>query len=140
MHSPTSTGVAFGILFAVVGASFAYISGNPFHMAGPVGIEVKKVSPRIAEVLGLAEARGLVIVGVKEGSPADRAGLHAVQVQNVNGREVATSWDVITAIDGRAVNNEDDVQLILSTKQVGETVKFTVIRNNATINANVVLE
>ncbi|MEO9294577.1 MAG: PDZ domain-containing protein [Nitrososphaera sp.] len=140
MHSPTSSGIAFGVLFAVVGASFAYVGSNPFHMAGPVGISVNHVTPRIADALGLAEAKGLLITAVKEGSPADRAGLHAVQVQTVNGREVATSWDVIVAIDGKAVNNEEDVQLALVAKQAGDSVRFSVIRNGETINVNVTLD
>lgn len=140
VHSPTSTGISFGILFVAVGASFAYVAGNPFHMTGPVGITVRQVTPQIAEVLGLAEAKGLVITAIKEGSPADRAGLHAAQVQDVNGRQVVTSWDVITAINGKAVNTEDDVHLALATKQAGETVRFAIIRNNAMININVVLQ
>ena len=140
MHSPISTGISFGILFVVVGASFAYVAGNPFHLASPVGITVAHVTPRIADALGLADAKGLLITAVKGGSPAERAGLHPVQVQDVNGRQVATSWDIIVAINGKDVNTEDDVHLALATKQAGETVRFTIIRNSATINVNVVLQ
>lgn len=140
MHSPISTGVSFGILFAVVGASFAYVGSNPFHLAPDVGVSVSRVTPRIADALGLAEVKGLLITDVEQGSPADRAGLQPVKIEERNGQQVAVSWDVITAIDGKAVNDEVDVQLILASKQVGDSARFTIIRINTTINVNVVLQ
>lgn len=140
MHSPVSTGVSFAILAAVVGLSFAYVSSNPVRLPHEIGVSVAKVTPEIAQALGLQEARGLLVAEVARGSPADKAGLHPVKVVTRNGQEVPESWDVIVAMDGTPVNDDNDVQKALAGKTAGQSVTFTVIRNNATINLNLILE
>lgn len=140
MHSAVSTAVSFVILFGVVGYSFAYVSGNPVQLPPQVGIDVVPVDPEIAGILGMQEARGLLITEVAPGSPADRAGLQAVRVETRGGQQVVVSWDVIVEMDGTPVNSEPDVQAILEGKSTGDAIRFTIIRNNATVNANVVLQ
>jgi len=140
VHTAASTAVSFAILFGVVGYSFVYVSGNPVQLPPAVGIDVVPVNPEIAEILGMQEARGLLITEVAPGSPADRAGLQAVRVELRGGQQVPVSWDVVIAIDDRAVNNEEDVQAALEGKQAGDSMRVTVLRNNNTMNFNLVLE
>lgn len=140
MHTAASTAVSFVILFGVVGYSFVYVSGNPAQLPPQVGINVVPVSQDIADALGMKEARGLLVVDVVPGSPADKAGLEPVQVVVRNGQQVPVKWDVITAIDGTAVNTEQDVQAALEDKHAGDSLRITVLRNNNTVNLNLVLE
>ncbi|MGI0020613.1 MAG: S1C family serine protease [Nitrososphaera sp.] len=145
MHTAFSTGVSFGILFAVVGLSFAYVSGNPVevNLGRPwVGVEEgTNVDAAIAEAMGLQEAKGILIITVAEDSPADKAGLrHGDEVVEIEGERIRIGGDVITGINGRQVANNADAEAALAGKMIGDSVKFTVIRDGSTRDFNVVLE
>jgi serine protease Do len=56
-----------------------------------LGIEVKELTPQIAQQLGLKDAKGVVVGTVKPGSPAAEAGLsEGMVVESVNKHPVAT--------------------------------------------------
>ncbi|WP_249937322.1 S1C family serine protease [Roseateles sp. DAIF2] len=67
--------------------------------------------------------KGVALVGVAEGGPADRAGLKPFQ-RDRRGRIVA--GDVITAVDGQAVADLDDMLTLLEDRRIGERVNLTV--------------
>lgn len=140
MHTAVSTALSFAILFGAVGYSFAYVSGNPVQLPPSVGIEVLPVNQEIAGILGMEDARGLLIIAVAPDSPAERGGLQGVRVEVRDGQQVPVSWDVIVEMDGTRVDTEQDVQAILEDKSEGDSIRFTIIRNNSTINVNVILQ
>jgi serine protease Do len=146
VHSAFSTGVSFGILFAVVGLSFAYVSGDPVRIEEErqpwVGVEEgTNVDAAIAEAMGLQEVRGILIITITEGSPADKAGLrHGDKVVEIEGQRIRIGGDVIIAIDGNQVDNNTEARAALAGKDIGDSVRFTVIRDGSTRDFNVVLE
>lgn len=146
MHSAVSTGVSFGILFAVVGLSFAYVSGDPVRIEEErrpwVGVErIASVNAAIAEEMGLQEARGILIVTVAEDSPADKAGLrHGDRIVEIEGQPTRIGGDVIISIDDRQVDSKEEAEAVLAGKGIGDSVRFTVIRDGSTRDFNVVLE
>lgn len=142
-HDTISSGIAFAILFAGVGLSFVFVSGNPVEAPreGWIGIEGLDVTPAIAEALGLQEARGILVTNVIDGSPADKAGFFVgTQGIEVEGRMIPARADVIIAIDGTQVSNNQDALAALAGKQVGDSVRFTIIRDGAERDVNVVIE
>jgi serine protease Do len=72
------------------------------------------VAARMRRAVGLPEREGLLIRGVEEGSPADRAGL---------GR-----GDLLVAAAGRAVSSTDELHTALDQAGPGGTVTVTVVR------------
>ncbi|HYE94854.1 MAG TPA: trypsin-like peptidase domain-containing protein [Rubricoccaceae bacterium] len=78
------------------------------------GLNVRPVNPRIAEALGLPEARGLIVASVDPDSPADDAGLRP--------------YDVVVAINGEAVATNDDVRQRLLDYRAGDTITLAVVR------------
>ncbi len=68
-------------------------------------------------VLSGGKTRGLIALSVEPGGPADRAGLLV--------------GDIITAIDGKAVVDTDDVQAALGTEAVGRTLELSLVRGGA---------
>lgn len=78
-------------------------------------------SAQLAQALRLP--KGVALVGVSEGGPADRAGLKPFRRER-SGRILA--GDVITAVDGQAVADLDDMLTLLENRQVGEKVMLTV--------------
>ena len=124
MHNPLNTAISFILLITVVGGSFYYVyATDPIEPY--LGLRGREVTPDIAQQLGVQEARGLLIVIVDPGSPADQAGLRAD--------------DIITSIDNQSISGADDAEDILAPKEVGDTVKFTIIRDNTTQDVNVVV-
>lgn len=139
MHNPVNTTISFGLLIAIVGGSFYYVSATdpkePY-----LGIGGRGVTPAVAQELNLQEARGLLIFVVDSGSPADVAGLRGGdRVAVIDGQEWALGGDVITAIDDVQIQGVDDAGALLADKVAGDSVRFTIIRGGTTLDVNVVI-
>ncbi|AIC14387.1 S1C family serine protease [Nitrososphaera viennensis] len=147
-HSLASTGAAFAILFAVVGVSFAYVSTNPVTVQPPqtergpwTGISGVNLTPAIASAMGTSEQSGFLVVGVVPGSPAEKAGIRGGdRAVTVDGREIRVGGDIIIEVDGRPVTGFAEIQQDFQQRQVGETMRFTVVRANTTMEIPVLLE
>ncbi|RMG39734.1 MAG: PDZ domain-containing protein [Candidatus Dadabacteria bacterium] len=72
------------------------------------------------------DIKGVLIVDVLKGSPAAKAGLKPT-VQNVFGEIVL--GDIIVALNGKPINNTNDLYRILDNLKVGDTVRLTVERD-----------
>ena len=132
--------MSFAILFAVVGFSFVYVGANPVKLV-TVGIEYTVLTPAIAEKAGIKETSGILVVIVKPGSPADKAGLRGGdKVVEVDGEQVLVGGDVITSIDRIPVAGQEDVRKIMSGKSPGDVITLTVVRDGRTLEIPVVLE
>ena len=126
----SETGVYAGIGFAIPSNTITKIvpslitTGSYQHpWLGLIGIDI---TPDIAEALGLSleEAKGFLIIGVNEGSPADKAGIRGGdRVTNVNGREIRLGGDIVLKIDNQDVRKIEDILTYLEgQKHVGDTV------------------
>jgi serine protease Do len=81
---------------------------------GWLGVLIQKVTPDIAESLGLGEASGALVADVMKDGPAKEAG---VQV-----------GDVIVEFNGAPVKESTDLPLLVARTPVGKTVKLKVLR------------
>jgi S1-C subfamily serine protease len=88
------------------------------------GLGGSLVDERVMRRLGL---EGALVLDVSRGSGAERAGLRGTR-RDASGRLVL--GDLIVAIDGEPVTTADDVGLRLEHRQVGETVRVTIVRND----------
>lgn len=82
---------------------------------GQLGVYVQSVTEDIAQALGLKDARGVVVSGVQKGSAAEKAGLK--------------QGDVITAINGNAVNDSNELRNMVASSQPGTDVTLTIVRD-----------
>ena len=87
--------------------------------------------------MGLCVNQGVYVVSVVANSPAEEAGLKAGG-SNADGTLVA-GGDVIAAVDGKSVASVDDLSAYLNTKNVGDKVNLTVLRNGQSITIQVTL-
>jgi serine protease Do len=139
LHNPVNTAISSILLILVVGASFYYVYATDPKEPW-LGIEGSNVTPPIAQTLGLQEPRGFLIFAVETTSPADVAGLKGGdRVVTIDGRPVVLGGDVIIAIDNMEIQGAEDIEALLATNTIGDSVDFTVIRGNSTQNFNVVL-
>lgn len=91
---------------------------------GYVGIQIQTFTREFRESLGLPESvSGAMVGGVTPGGPADRAGLRL--------------HDVVTAINGEAVEGSTELTRRVGAIGVGETARLEVLRDGRALTVNV---
>lgn len=84
---------------------------------GYLGISSQLVRLPDAQRAGQTQEHGLLIVKVDENSPAQKGGLML--------------GDILVALDGHAINDSEDLQVLLTGDRVGKAIPIDVIRGNA---------
>ena len=113
------TGGSIGIGFAIPsnmakGVMEQLIKGGKVRR-GQLGVQIQEVTSDIAASLDLKEVRGVIIGAVTPGSAGERAGLK--------------QGDVITAVNGSAVNDVNGLRNRIASTAPGTDVTLTVIRD-----------
>ncbi len=102
-----------------------------------LGIEGMPVSKDLVDKLKLKAEKGVYVVGVMAGSPAEKAGL--VESGRNNQNEATAGGDIITAIDSAPVIKVEDILSYFNGKKPGDTVTLSVQRGDQQISVPVVL-
>lgn len=79
-----------------------------------LGIYYQGITESLAKQLNLPDQKGVVVMDVVQGSPAEEAGLQA--------------WDVIRRIGQRDIFSQDDVKEEISKHQTGDEILLTIMR------------
>jgi serine protease Do len=79
-----------------------------------VGTQPVHLSDAWVGKLGLSSSRGLLVVSLEPGGPAERAGV--------------LIGDVLVGLEGRPIRDMDDVQAALGSEQIGQPLKAALIR------------
>jgi len=124
---PEQGAVAIG--FAIPAATAVDVVGqllkNGRATHSYLGIQPDQVTREVASQLGLNQARGVVVLEVVEGGPADRAGLRP--------------GDVIVRMDDAAVDTVEDLFGELRQRKPSSQVRITYIRDGREQQATVTL-
>jgi S1-C subfamily serine protease len=102
-----------------------------------VGVTTTPVTKQLAEDLNLPVKEGAMVIDVRKGSPADKAGLRAGKTQTSDGLTIG--GDVITAVGGKKIKKPDDVLAAISGKKPGDTIKIEYVRGGSKKTASVKL-
>ncbi len=89
---------------------------------GWLGVSIQQVTPELAKQFGLSDTKGALVSEVIENSPAAAAGLQ--------------SGDIITALDGKAIEGPSMLRNLVARIAVGKIVKVDVLRDRKTISMN----
>jgi serine protease Do len=81
-----------------------------------IGVRVQRITPEAARRLGLNSTKGVLIVEVQPGSPADQVGLEAA--------------DVVREVNQRPVNNVSDFERAVRQGRRGERILLLVQRGD----------
>lgn len=85
---------------------------------GRIGVQIAPVTKEVAESIGLGKAQGVLVRGVEEGSPAEKAGIEA--------------GDIITRFDGKPIEKPADLPRAVGNTKPGSQVPLTVFRRGST--------
>jgi serine protease Do len=90
-----------------------------------LGVTGSNLDQTMAQGFGLESAMGALVYEVREGSPADKAGLK--------------DGDIILEMNGQKVQSFDQMRANIATKVPGTVVRMKVNRNGETVTLNVTL-
>ena len=133
-----NSGVGFAIPINIVQRAAPALIRNGVYTHAFLGLSGQTYSPAWAEALGFpTTARGAYVLTVRNGGPAQRAGLRggssntdiALGVGARGTEYLPGGGDLVTAIDDRPVKTFDDLLIYLeSFKSPGETVTLKILR------------
>ena len=105
-----------------------------------MGVRTIPITPELADQMGLAADSGLLIVQVVPGGAADRAGLHGGNERAYIGNiPITLGGDLIVAIDGQEVQDQQDLSQVMNNHRAGDTVRVTIYRGKKKIDVSVTL-
>jgi serine protease Do len=87
---------------------------------GYIGVNIQSVDETTAKAIGLDRAKGVLIQGIVDDGAAKAAGLR--------------EGDVILSVDGREVNQSNELQSFIARKHPGDEVKLKVFRDGKTFD------
>jgi serine protease Do len=92
---------------------------------GYIGVALRKVDPDLQRSLGLGAKSGALVQDITAGSPGARAGIR--------------TYDVIVAVDGKAVSGDDELIKLIATRKPGTIATLQLIRDGRSMNLPVKL-
>ena len=135
-----NAGIGFAIPIDAARAAF-----NDFARYGKVlrptlGAYYLSIGPDIASQLGFPAVSGVLVERTVPGGPADHAGIHGgTQRAYLGNTPIYIGGDLIVAIDGDRVTNDQDIAEIMDGHQAGQTVTVTIYRGQKRMDIKVVL-
>jgi S1-C subfamily serine protease len=140
----SNVGQSAGIGFAIpINTAKAVI--NDLLTSGRVrrpalGVRTIPVDPELADQMGLASDYGLLIVQVVPGGAADNAGLRGGSQRAFLGNTpIMLGGDLIVAIDGKKIEDQQELAQIMNSHRAGDTVHITIYRGKKKIDVSVTL-
>ena len=96
-----------------------------------LGISGSDLTSDVAHVLNLNVDSGAIVQTVVPNSPAAKAGIEAGNsTMTAGGQRIKAGGDVIIAADGKPVHSMGDVIAAVDSKQPGDDLQLTLLRNN----------
>jgi serine protease Do len=87
-----------------------------FPSGSRIGVKIQDLTEQLGDYFGVTDGEGVLITEVEEDMPAQKAGLKA--------------GDVIVAVDGKKIEDSDELISSISDKEKGDKVDIKVIRNH----------
>ncbi len=109
-----NVGIGFAIPSNMARAIFAQIKEHGEVRRGQMGVLIQDLTPELAQAFKLEQRHGAVIARVLPKSPAEKAGLKA--------------GDVVTHVNGRAVQNSGELRNAIGLLPLGSQVALEVLR------------
>ncbi|MCI0450561.1 MAG: trypsin-like peptidase domain-containing protein [Chlorobi bacterium] len=80
-----------------------------------IGLRIQTVDQNILQYFKLKDVRGVIVVSVEKGSPADKEGIK--------------SEDIITSLNGEKVSSDSDFWGLITEMNIGDKLKLSILRS-----------
>jgi S1-C subfamily serine protease len=128
--SGSNSGVGFAIPVTSVRYSLDQLKADGKVEYAYLGVTSESLYPQLAEHLGLDTKTGALITDVVSGSPADHAGIKGSTGETTfQLQRVKTGGDVVVAVDGKPVLQNNDLSKLVAAHKPGDTVTLEIIRD-----------
>ena len=124
-HTGSSMGIGFAVPIDLVKEELPQLKNAGKVVRGWLGVYIQKMTPELAESLGMADARGALVAKVLAGGPAQAAGVKR--------------GDVIVSFDNQEVGDSRELPLMVGRTELGHKGTLTVIRDKQTIELPVTI-
>jgi S1-C subfamily serine protease len=122
-----ATGVVRGVLVAVPGSAISQVVDavvkHGHVRRAKLGVAIERVELPAAVAQARGKRRGLIVLGVAAGGPAEQAGL--------------LLGDVILAVGGEAVERADELSTLLDESKIGVELPVNILRAGAELTLGV---
>jgi serine protease Do len=119
-------GIGFAIPVNVAKELVPQLEKDGHVTRGWLGVSIQKLTPELAESMGVAQKDGVLVAGITPDSPAAKAGI--------------ASGDVIQQWNGKAVDDPSALATAVAATPVGKTVPVAVHRDGATRTVEVTVD
>ena len=116
-------GIGFAIPINLAKEVLPQLRGKGKVTRGFLGVLIQKVTPEIAESLGMDKGNGALVANVTKDGPADKAGVKV--------------GDVIIEFDGKEVKDSSDLPIIVARTPVDRRARMKVLRDKKEITLTV---
>jgi serine protease Do len=116
-------GIGFAIPVNLVKELLPQLRGKGKVTRGYLGVLIQKVTPELAESLGMEKSQGALVANVSKDGPADKSGVKV--------------GDVIVEFDGKEIKDSGDLPIIVARTPVDKKVRMKVLRDKKEITLNV---
>jgi len=110
-------GISFAIPIDEAARVADQLRANGRVIRGRIGVQIAPVTKDVAESIGLGKPVGALVQSVEGGGPAEKAGIEA--------------GDIITKVDGRAVDRSGDLPRIIGSTKPGSRTTLQIFRRGS---------
>src|SRR5215469_6371186 len=105
-----------------------------------LGVATIPIGPELADQLGLPVDFGLLVIKVSPGGGAERAGIRGgTERAYLFNMPIMLGGDLIVAIDGENVQDQQDLAQVMNAHRAGDKVKVTIYRGKQKLDLDVTL-
>jgi S1-C subfamily serine protease len=129
-NSGANDGVGFAVPVSAIKRSIAQLREDGEAEYAYIGVSGQPLYPQLARKLDLDTTFGSLVADVVSGGPAEKAGIKGGDEKlQFQAAQYRTGGDVILQVEGKDIVRPDDLAEAISSKQPGEAVTLTVLRD-----------
>jgi serine protease Do len=118
-----SIGIGFAIPASLIHEVVDQLKAHGRVSRGYLGVSIQSVTPEIASSLGIKDGKGALVAEIVPNGPAAKAGFE--------------QGDIVTAINGQAVDDANDLTRKVASVPAGQTAVLTVARQGKPMEVKV---
>ena len=138
----SNLGVGFAIPVSILRVVIPDLIENGFHDWAYLGVQGSNLDPILIKAMNLPVDKGAYLVQILSDGPSAKADLHgATKTVTVDGRQVDTGGDVVTAVNGQPLRSFDDLLIYIALNTTpGSTIHLTILRDGKQQDVDVTLD